>query len=191
MSDKLSLRSEYRAKRSAHVAALSPSIMNLSFSTIASPLRAILENCSCMASYIPIGSEASPLKLTQSARTMGIKICLPHVTSKISPMQFIEWGQDDAGNDDNLFEGPMGLLQPSPKRPICAPDVILAPLIAFDRSLTRLGQGAGHYDRALSLMESSIFIGIAWSVQEAAELPADPWDQKMDAILTEREWIIS
>lgn len=191
MSDKVSLRSEYKAKRSAHVAALSPSIMNLSFSTIPSPLRSILENCNCLASYIPIGSEASPLKLTQSARAMGLKICLPHVTSKISPMQFIEWGQDDKGDDEALLKGPMGLLQPSPDRPSCTPDVILAPLVAFDRSLNRLGQGAGHYDRALSLLDHSILIGIAWSVQEADALPADPWDEKMDAILTEREWIIS
>lgn len=120
---------------------------------------------------------------------MGLQICLPHVTSKISPMQFLEWGLDDNADEESLIDGPMGLKQPHIGNAICSPDVIFAPLLAFDRSLTRLGQGAGHYDRALSLLDNSIVIGLAWSAQEADELPSDPWDQKMDAILTEREWI--
>lgn len=185
MSDKKNIRSQYRVKRAEYVTALSPAMMQLSFSNVPSPLRLILENATSLAAYIPIGAEANPLKIVSIARQMGLKICLPHVTSKISPMQFFEWDEDSP-----LEEGPMGLQQPSTDNPICIPEVILAPLVAFDRSLTRIGQGAGHYDRALSLLESSIVIGLAWSAQEANELPSDPWDQKMDAILTEKEWII-
>ncbi len=186
MSDKKNLRSQFRAQRAEYVTALSPAMMQLSFSNVPSPLRSILENAACLAAYIPIGAEANPLKIVAIVREMGIKICLPHVTSKISPMQFFEWAENAP-----LEEGPMGLQQPSSDNPLCKPDVILAPLVAFDRSLTRLGQGAGHYDRALSLLEPSIVVGLAWSAQEADELPSDPWDQKMDAILTEKEWIIS
>lgn len=185
MSDKKNLRSHYRAKRAEYVTALSPAMMQLSFSNVPSPLRSIMDNASCMAAYIPIGAEANPLKIVTIARQMDIKICLPHVTSKISPMQFFEWDEDAP-----LEEGPMGLKQPSANNPISKPDLILAPLVAFDRSLTRLGQGAGHYDRALSLLDSSIVVGLAWSAQEADELPSDPWDQKMDAIITEKEWIV-
>ncbi len=185
MSDKKNLRSHYRAKRAEYVTALSPAMMQLSFSTVPSPLRAILDNASCMAAYIPINAEASPLKIVSIARQMGLTICLPHIRNKISPMQFFIWGEGEP-----LEKGPMGLKQPSANNPVCKPDVILAPLVAFDRSLTRLGQGAGHYDRALSLLETSIVIGLAWSLQEADKLPSDSWDQKMDAIITEKEWII-
>ena len=53
----------------------------------------------------------------------------------------------------------------------------------------RLGQGAGHYDRALSLLDSAFIVGIAWSAQEAPLLPADPWDIPLNAVLTEKAWI--
>jgi 5-formyltetrahydrofolate cyclo-ligase len=54
----------------------------------------------------------------------------------------------------------------------------------------RLGQGAGHYDRALSVLDNCTSIGVAWSVQQANILPTDPWDVPLDAVLTERSWII-
>jgi 5-formyltetrahydrofolate cyclo-ligase len=66
---------------------------------------------------------------------------------------------------------------------------VLVPLVAFDSRLMRLGQGAGHYDRALSLLGNAIAIGIAWSVQYAPSLITDPWDIPMDAVLTEKSWI--
>ncbi len=184
MPIKQSLRAEYRAKRSTLVSQTNPAILSLSFSALTTPFRSILETASCLAIYAPIGSEANPLKLAEKAREMGIKLCLPHVQNKISPMQFIEWKQDDI-----LVEGPLGIKQASLDNAPCTPDVILAPMVAFDRDMTRLGQGAGHYDRALSLLEDAIIIGIAWSVQEADRLPKDPWDIPMDAILTEKEWI--
>jgi 5-formyltetrahydrofolate cyclo-ligase len=53
----------------------------------------------------------------------------------------------------------------------------------------RLGQGAGHYDRALSLLDQSIAIGLAWSVQNAPALVSDIWDVPLDAVLTEKSWI--
>jgi 5-formyltetrahydrofolate cyclo-ligase len=52
-----------------------------------------------------------------------------------------------------------------------------------------LGQGGGHYDRALSLLGQAITVGIAWSIQEIDFLPADPWDMPLNHILTEKEWI--
>ena len=66
---------------------------------------------------------------------------------------------------------------------------MLVPLVAFDVQLMRLGQGAGHYDRALSVLGDSTAVGIAWSVQQTDNLPLDPWDMPLDAVLTERSWI--
>ena len=70
-----------------------------------------------------------------------------------------------------------------------APDVILLPLIGFDRALNRLGQGAGYYDRACAALPDARRIGLAWNVQEWPALPADPWDVPLDAVATQREWI--
>ncbi len=81
-------------------------------------------------------------------------------------------------------------LQPLSTADQVAPDIILMPLLGFDRQGSRVGQGAGYYDRALAQQSDPLRIAIAWSVQEFESLPADPWDMPLDAILTEAEWII-
>jgi 5-formyltetrahydrofolate cyclo-ligase len=53
----------------------------------------------------------------------------------------------------------------------------------------RLGQGAGHYDRALSMLDHSFAIGLAWSVQRAPAIASDIWDMPLNAVLTETTWI--
>jgi len=69
-------------------------------------------------------------------------------------------------------------------------DAAVVPMIAFDRGGSRLGYGAGYYDRFLSLHTHIRTIGLAFSGQEVAGIPADPLDIPMDAIVTEREIII-
>jgi 5-formyltetrahydrofolate cyclo-ligase len=72
-------------------------------------------------------------------------------------------------------------------------DVIVAPLVAFDRSGRRLGMGGGWYDRTLGFRRFHAsfrrpwFIGLAYGFQEVARLEADAWDVPMDAVITERE----
>jgi 5-formyltetrahydrofolate cyclo-ligase len=68
-------------------------------------------------------------------------------------------------------------------------DAWLLPLVAFDRDGHRLGMGAGWYDRVLARQATrATRIGVAWSDQEASHVPTDPWDQSLDAVVTEREW---
>ena len=86
--------------------------------------------------------------------------------------------------------GPFGLLQPPGDAEEVVPDLILTPLVAFDRTLARLGQGAGHYDRAFARFPNARRIGVAFSVQQVDRLPTDPWDMPLHAIITEREWIV-
>ena len=66
--------------------------------------------------------------------------------------------------------------------------MILTPLLAFDAALNRLGQGAGHYDRAFAANAGAWRIGVAWSVQRVETLPADPWDVPLHNIITEQGW---
>ena len=103
-----------------------------------------------------------------------------------TPLRFLEW-QHDAP----LATGPFRLRQPDADAPERVPDLILTPLVAFDRTLARLGQGAGHYDRAFAAYPNAHRIGVAFSVQEVERLPVDPWDVPLHAIITEQEWITS
>ena len=85
-----------------------------------------------------------------------------------------------------------GIPAPPPFAPAGAPDLVIAPLLGFDRRGGRLGQGAGHYDRALAALRAAkpvFVIGLAFSGQEIAELPAESHDQRLDAILTETDYI--
>ena len=183
-NDKQSQRLKYRHLRDQFVGALSPQDRALAFSKIPSPLAQHLEPGRTVAFYVAIGSEVDPAALLAQSHARGCGIALPHVTSMSAPMRFLRWKPGDT-----LFPGPFGLQQPVEDAPECNPDVVFAPLVAFDDRLMRLGQGAGHYDRALSLLGQSIAIGLAWSVQHAPALASDIWDIPLDAVLTEKSWM--
>jgi 5-formyltetrahydrofolate cyclo-ligase len=184
--NKASQRREHRQLRDAFVENLSQGERALAFSRIPTPLLEHLRPGKTLAGYIAKDSEVDPASLIAEALKLGCKIALPHVTGKSAPMRFLRWAPGD-----ELVAGPFGLKQPRDGAPQCNPDVVLVPLIAFDSHLMRLGQGAGHYDRALSILGDSVAIGLAWSVQMAPALLTDPWDVPMDAILTERAWMTS
>ena len=133
-----------------------------------------------VATYSPVGSEADPAHLAAAAIAMGCRIALPHVLDRATPIRFLAWDQSRG-----LVPGPFNLLQPDANSEEVAPDVILTPLVGFDRRLNRLGQGAGHYDRAFARYEAAWRVGVAWSVQEVPAIPADIWDVPLNAIITE------
>jgi 5-formyltetrahydrofolate cyclo-ligase len=182
--DKASQRLKYRQLRDAFVGGLSIAEKSLAFSRIPSTLMTLLKPDMVVAGYIAKDTEVDPSTIMAEAHALGCRIALPHVTGKAAPMQFLEWAPGD-----DLVAGPFGLQQPAETATRCNPDIVLVPLIAFDSRLMRLGQGAGHYDRALSILDSAIAVGLAWSVQMASSLVTDPWDVPMDAILTERSWM--
>ncbi len=182
--DKASQRPKYRQLRDQFVEKLSPGEKSLAFSRIPSPLKALLRPGLILAGYIAKDSEADPAAILAEAHQLGCQIALPHVTSRAAPMQFLRW---TPGGE--LVSGPFGLQQPDETAEPCYPDMALVPLVAFDALLMRLGQGAGHYDRALSLLDNTLAVGLAWSVQMAPALITDPWDVPLDAVLTEQSWI--
>ena len=181
---KSELRAHYRKARADFAENLTDRERQIAFSAAPAVLSEHFVSGRTVSGYMPVGSEADPRALLSIAYTAGCKTALPYVTSRASPMQFLRWSPGDS-----LCEGAFGLMQPSSDAEPCEPDVILTPLVAFDRSLMRLGQGAGHYDRALSLLDTAFVVGIAWSAQEAPLLPADPWDIPLNAVLTEKAWI--
>jgi len=138
-----------------------------------------------VATYHAVGGEADPAAFNTTVLAAGATLALPHVTDRTSPIRFLHWPRNSA-----LVRGPYNLRQPPADAPEVAPDIILTPLVGFDRRGNRLGQGAGHYDRAFATHPHAWRVGIAWSVQELDALAPDPWDVPLHAIATEHEWIV-
>ncbi len=136
-----------------------------------------------LAGYVAIGSECDPAPILAAAAAAGAAIALPHIVDPDQPMRFLAWRPGDP-----LVAGPSGLLQPIADAEAVIPDIVLVPLIGFDRGLHRLGQGAGYYDRALAVLTEARRIGLAWSAQEIPVLPRDDWDVPLHAVATERAW---
>ena len=137
-----------------------------------------------VATYLPIGSEMDTAPIIAELQKTGTQIALPHVISRSSPLRFLAWAPGT-----QLAAGPFGLRQPREDAQELTPDVILTPLLGFDRSGNRIGYGAGHYDRAFAAHPNARRIGIAWSFQEIEHVPADAWDIPLHAVATERELI--
>lgn len=177
MTDKLALRARLRAARDG--------LARDRAIAVPDAFRARLARARIVASYMPLGSEADPAPLATAARDAGCRLVLPHVTGRDAPMRFLDW---DDGTP--LVAGPYGLLQPPADAPALRPDIVLTPLLGFDRAGHRLGQGAGYYDRAFALLPDAWRVGVAWSVQQVDACPADPWDVPLHAIATESDWIV-
>lgn len=145
-----------------------------------------IDASTCIAGYVPIQNEADPVPLLRQMQRRLRLIALPHITGRDAPMRFLRWDVDTP-----LVPGPMGLMQPESHAEELAPDLIITPLVGFDRRLHRIGYGAGFYDRAFALFPKARRIGLAWSVQEVDAVPNDSWDVTLDAVWTEREWIFN
>ena len=178
LTDKRALRARLRAERDAF-AADGPE-------PIKAPPAFVdrLRPGAVVASYAPLASEADPAALAAAAVAVGCTLALPHVVDRATPLRFLAWDGVSA-----LVRGPFGLNVPPAAWPGVAPDVILTPLLAFDRALNRLGQGAGHYDRAFAAHPQAWRVGVAWSVQQVEALVPDAWDVPLHNLVTEQEWL--
>ncbi len=86
---------------------------------------------------------------------------------------------------DPLEKGAFGVSEPRAEARRVVPDVILAPLLAFDRHGRRLGYGKGFYDRAFAAHPEAARCGLAFAVQEVPQVPVEPHDLPLSAVITE------
>jgi 5-formyltetrahydrofolate cyclo-ligase len=85
-----------------------------------------------------------------------------------------------------------GIREPKAEAPEVFPDILIVPLLLFDRAGYRLGYGAGYYDMTIArlrAMKPVTAIGLAYAAQEIADVPKTPRDARLDLVLTEREII--
>jgi 5-formyltetrahydrofolate cyclo-ligase len=137
--------------------------------------------------YWPIRSELNTRPFIEALAAAGIATVLPVMTAVRRPLIFRAFAPGD-----ELVKGPFGLSEPSEDKPAGEPDIVFAPLAAFDRKGGRLGYGGGIYDATLSELRARkrvVAIGVAYACQEAEAVPAEPHDQRLDFLLTERELI--
>lgn len=137
------------------------------------------------ALYHPAGSELDPTPLR--AHLPAGHVALPVATSRQGALVF-RLHMTGAP----LVPDALGIPAPDVAAEAVLPDVVVAPLLAFDRQGGRLGQGGGHYDRTLAnlrRMKRVFVVGLAYAGQALPEIPVEPHDQRLDAILTETEYL--
>lgn len=140
-----------------------------------------------VGAYVMQGSEMDPAPLVDVLRGEGFTIALPCVAEIDGTLLF---RPHEPGGELEL--GPMDIPQPVAAEPFVHPDILIVPLLGFDRKGNRLGQGRGYYDRYLGAecaKRPLVSIGIAYAAQEEDVIPASDHDHPLDYIVTEKEFI--
>lgn len=137
--------------------------------------------------YWPIGDEIDPRVLLSKLDREGCGLALPVVVTETKSLIFRTWRPGYP-----LESGTYGIPVPAVPTEALVPELLLVPLLAFDRSGHRLGYGGGYYDRTIrSLREqgSLAAVGLAYAAQEVPIVPREADDEALDWVVTEREAI--
>jgi 5-formyltetrahydrofolate cyclo-ligase len=140
-----------------------------------------------VSGYSPLKFEISPLPLMRHCARDGAKLALPVIQGRGSPLIMRAWAFGET-----LGSGVWGIREPKAEAPEVFPDILIVPLLLFDRAGYRLGYGAGYYDMTIArlrAMKPVTAIGLAYAAQEIADVPKTPRDARLDLVLTEREII--
>ena len=137
-----------------------------------------------IAGYYPSYYEVNILNFLEKASKKNFKIVLPVIKSS-NIMHFKSWIFKEP-----LYVNKFGMLEPKSSGENTIPDLIMVPLVAFDKHLNRIGYGKGYYDRSLKkiskIKKNAISLGIAYSFQKCQKIPTNKQDFKLDYIFTEK-----
>ena len=140
-----------------------------------------------LTGYLAIGSEVDVTPVLRAWIERGGTVGLPCTGPPGSTLVFRTWRPGDA-----LVAEPYGTRAPPPTAVPVEPDIVLVPLLAFDRGGNRLGWGGGFYDRTLRELRGNgaiTAVGVAFAAQEVEQVPAGPGDEPLDLVVTENEVI--
>ena len=136
-----------------------------------------------LALYYPSNFELNVLKFLENNYIKNKNVLLPAIERK-NNMNFYSWEKNQA-----LIVNQFGMLEPN-KTKIKIPNLMLIPILAFDKHKYRLGYGKGFYDRYLKKylkkFKNIVTVGVAFSFQKYHKLPIDKNDVKLNYILTEK-----
>jgi 5-formyltetrahydrofolate cyclo-ligase len=140
-----------------------------------------------ISGFMPLKSEINPLPLLQKLAEASARLALPAIAGRGKPLIMRAW---EFGAP--LDRGQWGIREPKPDAAEVEPDILLVPLLAFDRAGYRIGYGAGYYDMTihrLRALKPVTAVGVAFAAQEVPKIPTTPRDERLDLVLTEREVI--
>ncbi len=156
---------------------------NINFNEFKKILHTLrLKKIKNIGGYYPINSEIGCLNILEKLEKNNFKISLP-ITKKDNNMDFYQWSFNDS-----LKVSYRGIPEPAKKKKVY-PDILIVPLVAFDKDKYRLGYGGGFYDRyiyKILKLKKVLTIGFGFSFQELKKIPINKFDQKLDLILTDK-----
>ena len=136
-----------------------------------------------VSGYCAIDSELSPQPLFQRLEPAGAKLSLPCIGGRKTDLVFRRWRLGDP-----LIPGRWGILEPAQAAMAVTPSLMIVPLLAFDKSGSRLGYGGGYYDRAIAQLRAAgtvVTVGLAFDQQEVDAVPILDYDQPLDWVITQ------
>ena len=156
--------------------------IKLHFSTLNNILKKINLKNKSIGGYYPVNYEIDDLDILKKLEKKNFNISLPAI-KKNNEMDFYRWSFKNTLNLNTY-----GIPEPEPKQ-LIYPDIILVPLVAFDKRLFRIGYGGGFYDRCIEKLlkkKNCLTIGLALSCQKINRVPNNEYDKKLDIIMTEK-----
>ena len=192
MSDSLKIKGlkvKYRKKQSLLRKEISINLSQNVFNIIAEKIIVTIKQNNIkkpiISGFLPIGSEIDVRHTLDLALKNNFEICLPCVVEKDKPLIFRQWR-----DGDELVKEKFGTQAPTKQAEILIPNIIITPLLAFDKKKYRLGYGGGFYDRTISKFNKKnhkyITIGVALDIQRIDEVPIGKYDKALDFIITEK-----
>ena len=133
--------------------------------------------------YYSFNHEIDTIQILEKFEKLNYLISLPRI-KKGSQMNFFDWSTKDP-----LVINKYGIPEPISKKKRY-PDILLVPLVAYDKNLNRIGYGGGFYDRyikKIKKIKKVITIGLAYSFQKVKKIPINKYDIKLDFVITEKQ----
>ena len=154
--------------------------LEINFNNILKILNKSKTSGKIIGGYYPYNHEVNTVKILEKFEKLNYQISLPKI-KKNSQMDFFKWSIKDL-----LSINKYGIPEPITDK-IVYPNILLVPLVAFDKHLNRIGYGGGFYDRYLEKVmkiKNIITIGLAYSFQKVQKIPVNKYDIKLDFIVT-------
>ncbi len=156
--------------------------LEINFAPILKILKSYKQVDKMIGGYYPYNYEVNVIEILKKFERRNYQISLPKV-KKNHQMDFFQWSTKHP-----LYINKFGIPEPTSDK-VLLPNILLVPLVAFDKHLNRIGYGGGFYDRYIKKIKKKkniITIGLAYSFQKVSKIPTNEHDMKLDYIVTEK-----
>jgi 5-formyltetrahydrofolate cyclo-ligase len=183
VTDKQTIRRNHQATRKA----LSEPVRARASQALCARIQTlpVYQHATHIAMYQAIDGEIDLHPLWVLAENAGKTCYMPVMNSKTKTLLFLPVTLKTP-QQTNSYHIAEPQVSHAASAPLDTLDLMLMPLVAFDNHGTRLGRGAGYYDRALAHKKPSCLLGVAYEFQHHAFLPPEPWDIPLDGVVTEK-----